>query len=308
MQLLRLKKAEEVKVKLQKQQLKEVRQVFHRAAQDIERQYNNLPPAIDNFGYAQQLYLEDLQTKITRETYQVYNEIGGLVEKGALAASEAVATEMTAWCQKIGFAGSFAAVPRKTIDLLISGQVYDKPWTLSSAVWNNAQYTEKIVREIVAQGLAEQKSTLEIIRDVETYIDPVSRKPWNWGRVHPQAETIVDYNAQRLVRSMIQHSYEQTIVMTTKDNPFCVGIKWTLANSHNHCPWCIANSIDNSYGLGAGIFPQDELPLDHPNGYCIFIPVMVDSDLIADRIGRWAKGGSDPALDKYQQYLLENDA
>lgn len=307
MELLRLLNAERVKAKLEKEQLKEVRNIYHQAAVNIEQKRKAYSDNLGDWDYLNKLYLEQLQSQITVEMYRVQNQLGGLVEKGALAISETVAKDFTEYVNKLGFRGGFSAVPRRTLELLISGQIYDKPWTLSNSIWKNTQHTEEIARRIIAQGLAEQKSALEIIKDVEIYIDPKKRKPWDWGRVHPQAATSVEYNTQRLVRSMIQHSYEQTVVQCTKDNPFCIGIKWMLASSHRHCPWCIANASEDRFGLGVGIFPQDDLPLDHPNGYCIFVPAMVDSNLMADRIGRWAKGSSDAALDKYQKYLLEND-
>jgi hypothetical protein len=106
----------------------------------------------------------------------------------------------------------------------------------------------------------------------------------------------VDYNAQRLARTLVSHAYQQALVRTTQKNPFVTKYQWEASNSTRICPLCASRD-----GV---LFDKDDLPLDHPNGMCTFIAVMPDSMVdIADRLGDWAHGKSDPELEEYAKFL-----
>ena len=67
---------------------------------------------------------------------------------------------------------------------------------------------------------------------------------------------------------MLQHSYQQTLVSLTKDNPFVTGYIWH-ADGANACELCMDR--DGQF------YKAEELPLDHPNGQCDF-EVAIDED------------------------------
>jgi SPP1 gp7 family putative phage head morphogenesis protein len=103
---------------------------------------------------------------------------------------------------------------------------------------------------------------------LERWINPDKAKPWNLrnaqGRlIYPRS---VDYNAQRLARTMVQHSYQQSFVESTKNNDLIESYRW-IANGSRVCPICEERN--------GQIFQKDELPLDHPNGMCVWEPVLV---------------------------------
>ena len=70
----------------------------------------------------------------------------------------------------------------------------------------------------------------------------------------------VDYNAQRLARTLVQHAYQQSIVEVTLNNPFITSYMW-ISNGSRACEKCIE--------MDGNIYEKDQLPLDHPNGMCI---------------------------------------
>ena len=140
-------------------------------------------------------------------------------------------------------------------------------WSLSSSIWGSNQQTHQKIREIVLGGMAQQKSVYQISKDLERWVNPDKRNPWNLinangRRIYP---TKVDYNAQRLARTMAQHAYQQTFFEAIKDNPNINGYYW-MANGSRPCPICLANH---------GKWFQEEI-LDHPNGQCTMVPNLAD--------------------------------
>ena len=86
-------------------------------------------------------------------------------------------------------------------------------------------------------------------------------------------------------------------------DPFVVGYRWLTSNFHGRvCPICMDRATRDAYGLGAGIFPKDKLPIDHPNGMCTYEAVIEDSmDDIGKKIADWYKSpvGTYPEIDRY---------
>ncbi|MCL2710916.1 MAG: hypothetical protein FWE95_08550 [Planctomycetaceae bacterium] len=169
-----------------------------------------------------------------------------------------------------GLGISMSSAPDAIVQRLVTGQIYKSGWSLSGSLWTDNQKTQKQIYEIVAGGRAKNQSIYEMTKELERWVNPDKRKPWNLvnaaGRkIYPRA---VDYNAQRLARTLVQHSYQQSFVESVKDNPLIAGIRW-IANGSRVCPLC-----ESMHGT---IYAKDELPLDHPQGMCVFEPVVVDN-------------------------------
>ena len=50
----------------------------------------------------------------------------------------------------------------------------------------------------------------------------------------PTSDIKVDYNAQRLARTLVQHSYQQSVIAVTKDNPFVTEVAVLTENSNDN--------------------------------------------------------------------------
>ena len=74
----------------------------------------------------------------------------------------------------------------------------------------------------------------------------------------------VDYNAQRLVRTLTTHAYQKAVVDATYNDPALVGYRW-VANGSRACPICLDRD--------GTVFLKDQVPWDHPNGMCYIEPV-----------------------------------
>jgi len=113
--------------------------------------------------------------------------------------------------------------------------------------------------------MAQNKSIYQMSKELERWVNPDKARPWNLRnaagrRIYPRS---VDYNAQRLARTLVQHSYQQSFIESTKNNDLIEDYIW-VANGSRACPICIDR--DGKH------FPKDDIPLDHPNGMCVWVP------------------------------------
>ena len=281
------------KIKLNKEVTKRVQKVYSNAAKDIEKRLNNLV-VINPSDKLKKAYLEDALQDINKVLTSTESKLMEETLKAGLGAGQIAIDASNASMRGYGLnvTGALYYVPRKEVENIVSGKLYGGDWTLSKAIWNASFKTKSDVQKVVAQGLAENKSVKDIADDITKYVDPSARKPWDWNKVYPGTAQKVDYNAQRLVRTMIQHSYQNSLVQAQQYNPFCKGIIWHSVGLHGRtCELCLERD--------GNVFPVKDLPLDHPNGLCYFEPALDSMDDVADRLANWVGGGSDPALDKY---------
>ena len=168
--------------------------------------------------------------------------------------------------------------------------------------------------KIISFGTAQGKSAVEIAKELERYVDPSARKQaktiqsWRYDKAGNKIKDSVyfgkiDYNALRLARTLISHAYQQSFENVNRNDPFVIGYRWLTSNFHGRvCEICRERSETDQFGLGIGVFPKDQLPIDHPNGMCTFEAVIPDSMTdIARKIGQWYQApiGTYPDIDRY---------
>ena len=211
--------------------------------------------------------------------------------------SDEVVKDNVKWFKSFGFSedglnAAFSYVPKDTVERLVTGQVYESGWSLSKRIWSDNEQALKDIYQVMARGVAEQKPIYDIAKDLESYVRPNARLPWNLRmsdgvKIYKKQ---VDYNAQRLARTLVQHSYQQSFVSTTKNNPFILDYVWR-ANGSRVCEVCAARN---------GVhYKKDELPLDHPNGMCVIEP-SIDKNM-NDKLADWfnSPDGTYPEIDEF---------
>lgn len=252
--------------------------------------------------------ITQLEGALRKAGRQVANAVNKSVQQSMIRAAQSVVDNNAEWMKKLGFpedgiSAAFSSVPTEIVQNIITGQVYEGGWSLAKSIWSDSEDTLSKAYEMVAGGIAENKSVYGIAKDLEQYVSPSAKKPWNYTfkgvdkvtgkektyRVYPKK---VDYNAQRLARTLSQHAYQQTLAAVNKDNPLVQKIKWHSTGSRV-CPICMERN--------GRLYDKNEVPMDHPNGMCILEPVY-DKDT-NERLADWVNGKSDPALDKYAQKL-----
>lgn len=242
-------------------------------------------------------YYKELEKQLRATSQEVSNEVYNKIKHNIYTVADAVVADNVKWLEQFGFSAeglnaAFSYVPDSVVRNIITGQIYDSGWSLSARIWGDNEDTLKDVYKVMAGGLAQQKPIYEIAKDLEKYVRPSAAKPWNL--VAPDGKKIypkqIDYNAQRLARTLVQHGYQQSFVATTQKNPFITEYIWR-ANGSRVCQLCL--SRDGTH------YQKDELPLDHPNGMCTMEPVVVED--MVDQLANWfnSPDGTYPEIDAF---------
>nr|DAG77244.1 MAG TPA: minor capsid protein [Caudoviricetes sp.] len=278
------------------EQEKEISALYHQIYKEYKKEMNSLP--LKGKGTTSQSLRKAYLNKLTKQLKEAYEELDSKLESqiksGMEKTAQATVDGVKEWTQKAGLTveGVYSYVPKDVVSMLSTGKLYGEGWTLSKSIWGQEQKTLHDIDQIVAKGVAANKSAYDIAKDLEKYVDPSAKKEWDWSRVYPGTPKKIDYNAQRLARTMVSHAYQQSLLASTKYNPFVKGYRWRSAHSSRTCEIC--NERDGK------IYSADNLPLDHPNGLCTFIAELSDSmSDIADRLADWALGKEDPSLDRW---------
>lgn len=281
------------KVDLNKKTIKDIQKVYKASAMDIEKKLASLK-MLHPSDSLKKIYFENLLKDINKSSDSFNRMIQNTIISAGETSGKIAVDAGVKYMESVGLSikGAYSYIPRQEIMNIASGKVYGKHWSLSKAIWNADSKKKSDIQNIVAKGLAENKSIKSISDDLMKYVDPSARKPWDWSKVYPGTSAKVDYNAQRLARTMIQHSFQNSLVQSQKDNPFCKGIIWhSVFIEGRTCEICEARDGE--------VFDVNKLPLDHPNGLCYFEPELDKMDKVADRLADWVEGKPDPELDNY---------
>lgn len=295
-----LKDGEQARMEITQAQENEISKLYHQVYLDYKKQMAALP--LHGEGTVSQSLQKTYLNKLTKQLKAAYQSLGeGLekqIAKGMGDTAQAVVSSNDQWLKKAGLKveGAYSYVPQDIVSLLSTGKLYGDGWTLSKAIWGESQKHADDINKIVAAGVAGNKSAYDIAKDLEKYVNPSAKKEWDWSKVYPGTSKKVDYNAQRLARTMVSHAYQQSLLASTKHNPFVTGYRWRSAHTHRTCELC--NERDGQ------VYSANDLPLDHPNGLCTFLAELSGSLTdIADRLGDWANGADDPALDEWAKSM-----
>lgn len=293
-------------------QRKQIKKLYASVLNDVSANMEFLKTRGNVSSVLRLQYLNGLKRELEASMDSVDRRVESTIRSNMMAVSNEVVAANRNLLKKMGFDSSmygtaYSYVPRQMVNEIVTGQLYEGRWTLSRAIWKNKALRHRDLEMIIAKGVAENRSTYDIAKDLERYVNPASRKSWAWSKVYPGTRRRIDYNAQRLARTMISHAYEESFVRTTKNNPFIDAYKWLPSNSDRVCPLCRSRGEDDQFGLGSGIFPKDSLPLDHPNGMCTFEIVMTKSyEQIADSLADWATGSGNQKMNSLLDIFLED--
>lgn len=306
--------AEGRRIKLTNAQRRQISRLYQKVADEIAQTAKRLEGRENVSAVMRRAYLDDLLKEIEGNVEALNQQLEGIIRENMLAVSTAVVENNVRNLKKAGIdlSQAYFYVPKDVIEEVVTGKIYQGRWTLSKAIWGDSKQTIKDLHTVVAKGIAENKSAYDIAKDLEKYVSPKARKTWEWSKVYPGTKKVIDYNAQRLARTMASHAYEESFVRVTKNNPFLDAYQWLPSNSDRVCPVCKERATQDKYGLGRGIYPKDKLPLDHPNGMCTFRAVRSQSyKQIADDLAAWVKGTGSREMNKklnaFARDLLQRD-
>lgn len=243
--------------------------------------------------------LEEIRNELQKSLGTFYSDLETGLKSDMESIGQSVLNESKGFYEALNMpiAMSITSFPVEVMTNIVNGSVYEEKWYLSQALWGD--YTDKLddINEVITQGIGLNLSTYEIAKNLEKYVDPNARKEWAWSKVYPGTAKTVDYNAQRLARTLINHAYQQNVVQQAKANPFSKGVKWLASGGERMCDICAERD--------GKIFPADDVPLDHPNGMCTLEVVTEDLMTISNTLADFVNGQPTEYDDKL--YAWYND-
>jgi hypothetical protein len=288
-----------------KETQKKIAKLYMDVAKSVEQEMASLPEQGKVSETLRKEYLLNYSKQLQNEIKRIQSSISETTTQGMYGAAEAVVNTNNEFMNEAGLKveGAFSYVPTQVIGLLVLGKVYKGDWSFSKALWQNTKKTQRDIQTVVARGIAEQKPTYDIAKDLEKYLNPSAKKEWDWSKVYPGTSKKVDYNAQRLARTLIQHSYQLSYRRVVADNPFVEGVIWRSAFSSRSCKLCMERD--------GTIYEKGSEPLDHPQGLCYleaYIPKSMEQ--IADELIAWKNNepiskSVKEGLDKYYKSALD---
>lgn len=292
MSKIRYVKSESARRKLTKRQIKEINKLYNEVYLNMQKSYKELLKKNNFSSKMKMLYINDFVEQLKKEMKNLNKEVGKIAKNGALDMAEEVVKENNRLLKKwnLYVNGAYSYVPTKAVSQIINGNVYNGKWTLSKAIWGNNQKNIKNIERIIAEGMAGNKPTEKIAKDLLKYSKSGKTK----------------YNAMRLARTMTNHAYQKALQMTTEKNPLIEAYKWNNGHADTAvCPLCQDLAGKDQFGLGTGIFPKNEVPLDHPNGYCFITAITLSRNQIDKALIDWVNGTGDMnmnnALDEFSK-------
>lgn len=301
MPVLSLKDSETARNAITKRQQKQIKKLYQDVAKGIAEEAKSLKGKTNISSIMRMQYLSELEKQITVEVNKISTELQIITRSGMTQISQTVVSESLAQLSRLGFntKGLLSNVPANVVRNIATGQVYTSGWSLSQRIWGIEQKTLQDIHTVVAQGVARNAPVYDIAKDLEKYVNPGAAKSWDWNKVYPGTSKKVDYNAQRLARTLTQHAFQQATKECNDPNPFVIGYIWHSAFAHGRtCSICMDRD--------GTLYKKDEVPMDHPQGLCTIMPYVKQSlSDVANQIADWAEApeGTYPDIDHFWEYL-----
>lgn len=290
-----------------RQQQKQIKKAYEEALKEITKSVDKLYGKNDVSSSMRRVYLNKLKDDIKNQMDIVDGKTETIIKDNIGLMAEEVAKNTQMYNSKIGLNAivNSTSLRHRVVTNIVTGKVYDSKFTLSSSIWGDNKRRLNEINRIIARDILQNKGVYDIAKDLERFVNPKARKDYDWSKMFPGSRRKIDYNAQRLARTMVSHAYQQAFVEATINNPFVSAYRWMTSGSDRVCPICIDRESTDQFGLGPGIFPKDRLPLDHPNGMCTFECVMAMSDEeVGEAIADWYLGEGDETMnDMIDRYV-----
>ena len=272
-----------------KEQEEEIEYIFEEAAKEIEKNQNKISDIA-----ALLLFLKKLFSKMNSDIYSVINknlkkviDVYGDIDLHYM-------TDITSNEYILNSIKKYSNDNKKdVVNTILKGLIYADLLSLKKRCTKSINRTLNLLKKKVnnLSNKSDDITISEIITDTENIINPKVK------------DKKILYDANRLARTTLIHSVREIIKENAKDNIFNIGIKWELSSDHwDRMPdgdECDVYAENDMYGLGIGIFPVDEVPFQHINCLCSLYPIMLDYNIIAERIENWINGASDNELEDW---------
>ncbi|NME95350.1 hypothetical protein HF847_05000 [Clostridium cochlearium] len=291
-------------LKLNKQQEKELLRIYQELAKQLSKDIsicktNSSKQYLNEMKKTVQYYMSELNTKLSKIIKHNIKASSEIASSTSLAYYESITDDIKL---RSMFNKSIIKTSSSTVKKLIQGEYYADGKTLDHRIWNITKKNAKDIDTLIKVNVAKGANARELANQIDKYVNPLKRT---------EAKTIVSgmnskvsYQAQRLARTSITHSFAETTIENAKNNPFNIGIKWNLSASHyerqvkRHGP-DICDDYDGR------IFKPNDVPLQHPNCLCYFTEENVPIEDAIKELKAWSNGKVNNKLDKWLEEYEE---
>jgi len=301
------KAIENSKNKLSVDTAKKLRTVYMQAAKELTAKFKKLPA--NDFNRAiMQAYIRNISTYI-RKMNDTIADINTTQYKSAARLNKDIFSEVlqqhvdSKIPQEV--LDKMYGIPENAIRGLIEGDLYKDKLSLDTRIWRIGKKYSSDIQSVLTQGIIQKKPFNEIVNDLSKYLDPKAKKGYDWSTVYPGTNKQVDFNAQRLARTGINHAFHIGTIASANNDPYAQAIHWELSAQHEIrqvIPYgpdeCDDFARQDGYNLGKGNFPINETPVPHPLCLCTQTIVYTKSlEDIGKEINAWIKGAPNEGLD-----------
>lgn len=167
-------------------------------------------------------------------------------------------------------------------------------YRLSDRIWDTATTTRRKIDQLLAEMIAEGRSSLDISRELEQFLQPGR----GIRRTNKPYGTTASFDGMRLSRTEITAGAGRAGKMAASMNPFVIGANWVRSTSHRVCSTGICDELQ-----AGSPYPLDRLPDlpgdSHPFCLCHYEWITVDdtAPIIDDLTNELPGGPAAPPSD-----------
>ena len=290
-------------IAISREEKRQIKAMYLEVAQSLEKDLKGKDGTTLTYRW-----LKDYAKALKKDSERLFEKQGRIIRQGieesAFVTAEAQRRYFASLAPRLSeqFTDVFSRAYQSAVDELVSGKMYDNFAGLSTRLWNYQEKFNRDIGYIINEGIIAKKPAYDLAKDLEIYLNQKAKKPFDWGKVYPHSNKVVDYSAQRLARTSCTHAYQLSLERSTQDNPFVEEYQWLSSNSHSRiCDLCAQRN--------GKYYKKGHVPLDHPNGMCTIIPVIRKGyNEIGRELADWANGEENEGLDNWLLKGFSNEA
>ena len=194
-------------------------------------------------------------------------------------------------------------LPRGIVDAEINATVFNQAYMdayyamqtledgilLSDKIWDITNISLEEIRIYMMEVMLDEDTDMtEVYQQIKSFlkipdVDLRTKKWRQFFRDHPPGKGVYRSawkNVLRLLRTETNRAFRLGLIKYAKDRTWVQGIKWELSAAHPEDDICDYIAADDLYGLGAGVYPPDNVPVvPHPHCIC-YLRLIPNTDFL----------------------------
>ena len=189
----------------------------------------------------------------------------------------------------------------------------NKEFRLSSRLWDHSENSVATIKNIMKDNMNEDVT--KIAKALDCYVKQGASKacsayPNMMRRLKGRIPGYISFAAYRLARNEMAEATFTATLNDYKESPYIEAVQWLLANNRlkKYEDACCCNDLAyrDSYGLGHGIYPIDQVP-DRPHVMCLCTLAPISSRKLKKAIKEGLKIGNVPTEEWLEKAKDERD-